>query len=202
MAQQDRDPGGVVPGDDVTALLLRWQEGDAAALERLAPLVYDELRRVARRQMRRERAEHTLEPTAVVNEVYVRLVDQSRAHWVNRDQFYAVAAHMMRRVLINHARDRRRQKRGGDAARVTLVEPDLGEAPRDVELIDLDDALRRLGELDPNQERMVELRYFAGLTIEETAQVMGCSPVTVKRDWASARAWLFTELGGRAARLP
>jgi RNA polymerase sigma factor (TIGR02999 family) len=192
--ERDSDePDGAAPGE-VTALLRRWQGGDEGALEELAPLVYDQLRRVARRQMRRERAGHTLEPTAVVHEVYLRLVDQRQARWQNRAQFFAVAARMVRRVLLNHARDRRAQKRGGDAVRLTLVEADAQSGPREVDLIDLDQALQRLGELDALQERLVELRYFAGLTIEETAAVMGSSPATVKRDWQSARAWLFAEL--------
>jgi RNA polymerase sigma-70 factor, ECF subfamily len=194
--ERDREQPAGAAGDEVTALLQRWQAGDEAALAALAPLVYEELRRVARRQMRGERAAHTLQPTAVVHEVYLRLVDQRHAQWQNRAQFFAVAARMARRVLLNHARDRRAQKRGGDATRVTLVEAE-GSGPREVDLIDLDEALQRLGALDPAQEQVVELRYFGGLTIEETAAVVGSSPATVKRDWQSARAWLFAELGPR-----
>jgi len=183
------------PGE-VTGLLLAWQEGDEAALERLTPLVYEDLRRVARRQLRAERAGHTLQPTAVVHEVYMRLVDQRRVQWQNRAQFFAIAARLTRRVLLNHARDRQAQKRGGDATRVTLADADAAQRPREVDVIDLDRALQRLGELDAEQERVVELRYFGGLSIEETAAALGSSPATVKRDWQSARAWLFSELGG------
>ena len=190
------DGGAAVEPGEVTALLLRWQDGDQEALERLTPLVYEDLRRVARRQLRAERAGHTLEPTAVVHEVYMRLVDQRRVQWQNRAQFFAIAARLTRRVLLNHARDRQAQKRGGDATRVTLAEGDAASGPREVDLLDLDRALQRLGELDADQERVIELRYFGGLSIDETAEALGCSPATVKRDWQSARAWLFAELGG------
>ena len=186
--------GGPQATGEVTALLLRWQAGDAQALEALAPLVYDELRQVARRQLRRESGAPTLQPTAVVHEVYLRLVDQSRASWQNRAQFFAVAARMARRVLLNHVRDRRAQKRGGAATRVTLVEEELAQAPREVDFIDLDRALTKLGTLDPQQERVVELRFFDGLTVEETAEALGSSPASVKRDWAAARLWLYREL--------
>jgi RNA polymerase sigma factor (TIGR02999 family) len=194
--ERDGVPGLEPEQGEVTALLLRWQRGDAEALERLTPLVYEDLRRVARRQLRAERAGHTLQPTAVVHEVYMRLVDQRRVQWQNRAQFFAIAARMTRRVLLNHARDRQAQKRGGDATRVTLAEGDAQSCPRQVDLLDLDRALARLGALDPGQEKVIELRYFGGLSIEETAEAMGCSPATVKRDWQSARAWLFAELGG------
>src|SRR3954447_12483391 len=187
---RDNPPSGEPPAPgEVTALLLRWQGGDADALERLTPLVYEDLRRVARRQLRAERAGHTLQPTAVVHEVYMRLVDQRRVQWQNRAQFFAIAARLTRRVLLNHARDRQALRRGGDAARVTLSEGDAALEPREVDVIDLDRALQRLGELDPDQERVVELRYFGGLSIEETAAALGSSPATVKRDWHSARAW-------------
>jgi RNA polymerase sigma factor (TIGR02999 family) len=195
----DRDDAERPPPGEVTALLLRWQEGDEEALVRLTPLVYEDLRRVARRQLRGERAGHTLQPTTVVHEVFLRLVDQRRVPWQNRAQFFAIAARLMRRVLLNHARDRQAQKRGGGAHRVTLAEGDALAPPREVDVIDLDRALQRLSELDSEQERVVELRYFGGLTIEETAEAMGTSPATVKRDWHSARAWLLTELGGTPA---
>jgi RNA polymerase sigma factor (TIGR02999 family) len=190
---------------DVTALLLAWEGGDPEALERLLPLVYDELRRIGERQLRGERG-LTLQPTAVVHEAYLRLVDQGRANWQNRSQFYAVAARMMRRVLVDHARRRGRVKRGGGTPRISFDEgldeaagqiPSAGGRldPVDlVDLIDLHDALERLGQLDAEQARIVELRYFGGLTIEETAAVLGSSPATVKRDWSSARAWLYREL--------
>jgi RNA polymerase sigma factor (TIGR02999 family) len=192
----DAEDSGQPARGEVTALLLRWQAGDQEALDLLTPLVYDELRRVAERHMRRERGDHTLEPTALVHETYLRLVEQRRAHWQNRAQFFAVAARIMRRVLVNHARDRQAQKRGGAATFVTLLEADAATTSRAVDLIDLDDALRRLGELDPDQERLIELRYFGGLTVEETAETLGMSSATVKRDWQSARAWLFSQLGG------
>jgi len=194
----DRDDAKRPPPGEVTALLLRWQDGDQEALERLTPLVYEDLRRVARRQLRSERAGHTLQPTAVVHEVYMRLVDQRRVRWQNRAQFFAIAARLTRRVLLNHARDRQAQKRGGEASKVSIAEGDALTPPREVDLLDLDRALQRLGELDPDQERVVELRYFGGLTIEETAEALGSSAATVKRDWHSARAWLFAELGGAA----
>jgi len=190
----DPDDGSVPAAGEVTALLLRWQAGDEAALERLTPLVYDDLKRVARRALRREPSAHTLQPTALVHEVYLRLVDQKRTQWQNRAQFFAIAARMARRVLTNHARDRKAKKRGAGAERITLGEVEGAAPPREVDLIDLDRALQRLGELDPTQEQVVELRYFGGLTVEETAEAMGSSPATVKRDWAAAKLWLFREL--------
>ncbi len=182
---------------EVTALLLRWQEGDRTALDRLLPLVYDELHLLAARQLRRERSGHTLQPTAVVNEVYLRLVDQRRTSWQNRAQFFGVAARLMRRLLVDYARGRRTAKRGGLVHHVTIaqVEPAAPDAPG-VDLVELDAALDRLEALDPEQAKVVELRFFAGLTVEETAEVVGSSPSTIKRDWQSAKAWLFRELGG------
>jgi RNA polymerase sigma factor (TIGR02999 family) len=181
---------------EVTALLLRWQEGDREALDRLLPLVYDQLHRLADRQLRRERQGHTLQPTAVVHEIYLRLVDQRRATWQSRAQFFAVAAGMMRRVLVDHARGRRAAKRGGFAQHVALEDIDAGIDPPSVDLVDLDDALGKLERLDADQARIVELRFFGGLTVEETAEVVRSSPATVKRDWHSAKAWLYRELGG------
>jgi len=181
---------------EVTALLLRWQEGDREALDRLLPLVYDQLHRLADRQLRRERQGHTLQPTAVVHEIYLRLVDQRRATWQSRAQFFAVAAGMMRRVLVDHARGRRAAKRGGFAQHVALEDVDAGIDPPSVDLVDLDDALGKLEQLDADQARIVELRFFGGLTVEETAEVVRSSPATVKRDWHSAKAWLYRELGG------
>lgn len=195
---------GETPGQ-VTELLLAWSDGDRSAYERLVPLVYRELHEMAQRHLRRERSDHTLQPTALVNEAYLRLVDQSAARWRNRSQFLGVAAQAMRRILVDHARGRAAQKRGGDAVRTALGEPEgdataldglVATAPRDVELIDLDDALRALGALDPTLVRVVELRHFAGLTIEEAAEALGVSPATVKRDWVTARAWLFQRLRG------
>lgn len=180
---------------DVTALLLRWSGGDREAFDRMLPIVYEECRRMAARQLRGERPEHTLNPTALVHETYLRLVDQRRTTWRNRAQFFGVAAHLMRRILVDHARARNAQKR--NAAR-TLVELDaaLGvpDDPRVSDVLAIDEALTRLAALDPDQERIVELRFFAGLTVEETAHVLGRSPRTVKREWQLAKAWLFREL--------
>ena len=182
--------------DEVTALLLRWQGGDRDALDKLLPLVYDQLHRLADRQLRRERRGHTLQPTAVVHETYLKLVDQRRANWQSRAQFFAVAAGMMRRVLVDHARSRRAAKRGGLMLHLAVEDVDTGIEPPSVDLIDLDDALGKLETLDADQARIVELRFFGGLTVEETAEVVHSSPATVKRDWHSAKAWLFRELGG------
>ncbi len=188
---------GAAPGE-VTRLLLAWNAGDRAALERLMPLVYAELRDIAERHFRRERPGHTLQPTAVVHEAYFRLVDQTRVTWRNRGHFLAIASQAMRRILIDHARGRDAEKRGGHAERVTL---DLGmdlaspEPGREVDLLALDEALERLKALDGGQAQIVELRFFGGLTIEEAADVMETSPSSVKRDFRSAKAWLFRELG-------
>jgi RNA polymerase sigma factor (TIGR02999 family) len=178
----------------VTNLLTAWSAGDQRALTALVPLVYDELRELARRLLRYERPGHTLQPTALVHEAYARLIDHDRVQWQGRAHFFAVAAQTMRRVLVEHARKRHAVRRGGDALRVTLDET-LASADRDdVEVIALDRALHALSALDPTQERIVELRYFGGLTIEETAAVLGSSPATVKREWAVARAWLRREI--------
>lgn len=180
---------------DVTGLLLRWSEGDSAALQALMPLVYDECHRIASLQLRRERTGHTLEPTALVHELYLRLVDQTRTDWKNRAQFFGIAGQLMRRILVDYARSRGAVKRDGlrvmasfDAA---IGSPD--EA-RIADVIAIDDALERLANRDPMQQRIVELRFFAGLTVEEIAHVLGRSPRTVKREWQLAKAWLFREL--------
>jgi len=189
------DPGAPEKGE-VTRLLVAWNAGDHDAVERLMPLVYAELRRIAERQFRRERVGHTLQPTAVVHEAYFRLVDQTRVTWKNRGHFFAIAAQAMRRILIDHARAREADKRGGREDRVTL---DVGiaspEPADDVDLLALDEALVRLKELDAPQARIVELRFFGGLSIDETAEAMETSPSSVKREFRSARAWLFRELG-------
>jgi RNA polymerase sigma factor (TIGR02999 family) len=181
---------------EVTGLLMAWNEGDPRAVERLMPLVYAGLREIAGRQFRRERAGHTLQPTAVVHEAYFRLVDQTRVTWKNRGHFFAIAAQAMRRILIDHARAREAEKRGGGETRVTL---DVGiaspEPADDIDLLGLDEALVRLKDLDEPQARIVELRFFGGLSIEETAEAMETSPSSVKREFRSARAWLFRELG-------
>ncbi len=179
---------------DLTVLLLDWMAGDEDALERLTPAIYEDLKRIAHNRLRGERAGHTLQPTALVNEVYLRLVDQKRVQWTCRAHFFSVAARLMRRVLVDHARRRQAGKRHAQAAAITLdLAAGLAE-PQDVDLMRLDDALKDLGKLDPRQSRIVELRFFAGLTIEETAAVLKISPATVKLDWKMARAWLFREL--------
>ena len=178
----------------ITELLAAWSDGDREALDSLLPLVYDELHRQAERYLGRERRGHTLQPTALVSEVYLRLVDQRQASWQNRAQFFGVAAQMMRRILVSHARARRAAKRGGDEQRITLDEG-LAPAPqRDVNLLALDEALTRLEEIDPGKSRMVELRFFSGLSVEETAEVMGVSPRTIDRQWQTAKAWLHREM--------
>lgn len=182
---------------EITGLLRRWSEGDAEALPRLLPLVYDECRRIAVRQLRRERPGHTLSPTALVHELYLRLVDQRRADWRNRAQFYGVAARLMRRILVDHARARRARKRDASQLRISLDgERCDAEASRIADVLAIDEALTRLAERDPGQERIVELRFFAGLTVEETALVLGRSPRTIKREWQLAKAWLYRELRG------
>jgi RNA polymerase sigma factor (TIGR02999 family) len=183
------------PGHDVTGLLQAWGGGDPAALDQLVPIVYDELHRQAQRYLRRENPGHTLQTTALVHEAYLRLVDQREARWQNRAQFFGVAAQAMRRILVDHARRHQAAKRGGSAVPVPLEEGEVAAAGSDVDLVALDDALTRLATLDPQQARVVELRYFTGLGIEETAEALGISPATVKREWAMARAWLKRELG-------
>jgi RNA polymerase sigma factor (TIGR02999 family) len=181
---------------NVTELLCAWSGGDAGARDRLLPLVYDELRRRAAAYLRRERRGNTLQPTALVHEAYLRLVDQRRAVWQNRAQFLGVAAEMMRRILVDRARARRAAKRSGRWARVTL-DPALAQSsPPDVRVLDLDDALRRLAALDPRKSRVAELRFFGGLSLEETGEVLEISLGTVERDWQFARAWLFDALSG------
>jgi RNA polymerase sigma factor (TIGR02999 family) len=182
---------------EVTSLLLRWGQGDRAALDALTPLVYDELHRLASRYLRRERPDHTLQSTALVHEAYLRLVDQRNVHWQNRAQFYGLAAELIRRILVDHARARQAAKRGGAMFKLTLDEALDATAPRDLDLVRLDDAMAALAQLDLQQCRVVELRFFAGLTIEETAEVLGISIATVKRDWVMAKAWLRRELSDR-----
>lgn len=182
----------------MTRLLAAWGNGDASAADKLLPLVYDELHQVAARAMRRESEGHTLQPTELINEVYLRLVDQSRANWKSRSHFFGVVAQVMRRILVDHARARMSEKRGGGARAVTLDE--LHDAAvgvgstATVDILALHEALEKLEALDPDQARVVELRYFTGLNIEETAEALGISPATVKREWAVARAWLRREL--------
>ena len=181
---------------EITGLLVSWCEGDQAALERLLPLVEVELHRIAHNYMRRESPGHTLQTTALVNEAYFRLVDQKSVRWQNRAQFYGVAAQIMRRILLNHARDQNRLKRGGGALRVSLVDAELMSDAESAEMLALDDALKRLELIYPRKCRVVELRFFGGLSIEETAEVLKVSPPTVLRDWKMAKAWLLRELIG------
>ncbi len=179
----------------ITALLEQYAGGDAAALDRLFPLVYEELRQVARGHLHAERSGHTLDTTALVHEAYMKLVKHPpHVQWESRTHFFAVAARAMRQILVNHAKSRRRAKRGGDAPMISLDEAVVMPEARPEALVALDDALKRLEGLDARQSRVVELRYFGGLTIEETAQVLAVSIVTVKRDWTSARAWLYREV--------
>ena len=177
---------------DVTALLLAWSEGDAGARNDLIDAVYRELRQVARGYLRRERPDHSLAPTALVHEAYMKLVDQRRVRWQNRAHFFAIAAQVMRRILVDHARSRAAAKRGRST--VSLHEDDAHTPPLDIDILALDSALEKLATVDPRQSRLVELRFFAGLTVEEAAAAIEIAPITVKRDWALARAWLFREL--------
>lgn len=189
---------GETKTSEVTQLLARWSVGDRAALDRLVPAVYGELRRMAARYLRKERPQHTLQPTALVHEAFVKLVDQRDVRWQNRAHFFGVAAQLMRRILVDHARERDAEKRGGGAACVPLSDS-LAIAPSDhIDILAVDDALNRLGEIDPDQVRIVELRFFGGLTVEETAEVLGWSPGSVKREWRVAKAWLQREISGTA----
>ena len=182
--------------DRPTELLRAWSQGDGSALDRLVPLVYEELHRLARRYMRQERPDHTLQATSLVNEAYLRLIDVNRVEWRDRAHFLAVAAQAMRRVLVDYAVTRRAQKRGGERQRVPLEEDSLGTGQPVETLLALDTALRRLEGVDPRLSQVVECRYFGGMTVEETAEVLHVSPATIKRDWSLARAWLNRELGG------
>jgi len=180
--------------DEITQLLIAWNQGDQRARDELTPLIYDELRRLARGLLRRERPGHTLQPTALVHEAFLRLIDQSQVNWQNRAHFFGAAARLMRQILINHAEARRAAKRGGEAERVSLNDVDHSTQGQEIDLIALDEALTNLERIDPRQGRIVELRYFSGLTIDEIAEVMDLAPVTVKREWVAARAWLRREL--------
>lgn len=179
---------------EVTQLLTDWSGGDRAAFDELVPLVYEELRRLAHHYMGREHVGHMLQTTALVNEAYLRLADQNRMHWQNRAHFYAIAAQMMRRILVDYARKRRYAKRGGELFKVSLAEAAGLSEERAADVIALDEALKILAEIDPQQSRVVELRFFGGLTIEETAEVLALSHDMVKREWATAKAWLYREM--------
>ena len=180
--------------DAVTELLLAWSNGDLSAREKLVPLVYDELHQLARRRMRRERPGHTLQTTALINEAYFRLVSQRNVRWQNRAHFLAVAGQVMRRILVDHARSQHYQKRRGRARVLPIDEIDVLSPGRAAEVVALDDALKRLQALDERKCRVVELRFFAGLSVEETAKALDVSPTTVKRDWTVAKAWLYREV--------
>ena len=178
----------------ITDLLIGWGHGDKGALDRLMPLVYDELRNVARHHLAAEDSRHTLESAALVNETYLRLVEQERVEWRNRAHFFAISARMMRRILVDHARQRRAAKRGGPQPKISL-DQSLGlQGRKELDVVALDEALANLSKLDPQQAHVVELRFFGGLTIEEISEALNISPATVTRDWVTAKAWLFAQL--------
>lgn len=181
---------------EVTELLLAWSEGDRSALEQLIPLVYDELHKMARRYMVREQVAHTLQTTALVNEAYIRMIDMRKVQWQNRAHFFAVSAQLMRRILVDFARSRNYQKRGGGRRRVTLDDALEVSPKQDADLVLLDEALDALAVVDDRKRRVVELRFFGGLTVEETAHVLEVSPDTVMRDWKMAKVWLLREMSG------
>lgn len=183
---------------EVTQLLLAWSQGDRSALEKLIPLVYDELHRMARRYMVREQAAHTLQTTALVNEVYLRMVDLRKVQWQNRAHFFAVSAQLMRRILVDFARSRNYQKRGGGRLQVSFDEALEVSPKQDADLVLLDEALSALAAVDDRKRKVVELRFFGGLTVEETAHVLEVSPDTVMRDWKMAKVWLLREMSGEA----
>lgn len=181
--------------EGVTQLLIDWSEGDQTALDKLMPLVYDELRRLAGNYLRRERREHTLQPTALVNEAYLRLIDQRNARWQNRAQFFGISAQLMRRILVDHARQHQAAKRGGsDQKRLSITRAEGMTSQPAVDLLALNEALDELSKMDPQQSRIVELKFFGGLSIEETAEVLGIGHATVEREWKLARAWLRRQL--------
>jgi RNA polymerase sigma factor (TIGR02999 family) len=181
---------------NITHLLKEWGEGDQQALDELTPLVYEELRQQAARYLRKERPNHSLQATALINEAFLRLIDVKDVQWQNRAHFFAIAANLMRRILVDHARRRDAEKRGGSQVCLTLDEGLAWASEPDVDLLAIDEALDRLAVIDEQQARIVELRFFSGLTVEETATALGISPKTVKRDWSVARAWLKREIGG------
>ena len=186
--------GSMPVPQDITQLLLAWREGEAAALEKLVPVIYKELHTMAHRYMRGERPDHTLQTTALVNEAYLRLVDSSKVHWQNRAHFFAISAQAMRRVLVDMARSRRFLKRGGDVEKVSLDEALAVSQVPGADLVALDDALKTLAEMDPRKSQVVELRFFGGLSTEESAEVLNVSTDTVLRDWKVAKVWLAREM--------
>lgn len=180
---------------NITRMLKNWSGGDREALDQLLPYVYDELRRQASRYLRRERPDHTLQTTALIHEAYLKLIDQRKVEWQNRAHFFAVAAQAMRRILVDYARTKKREKRGGDDVKLQLDEAiNIAAGEKSIDLVALDEALTRLAEFDERQARVVELRYFSGMTEDETAEVLDISPATVRRDWRMAKAWLHSEL--------
>lgn len=185
---------GILPTHEVTQLLMDWGNGDQAALDKLVPLVYDELRRMAHHYMARENPDHTLQTTALVNDAYLRLIDQNRTHWQNRAQFFGIAARLMRRILVDHARSHASAKRGGGAIQVPLDETAVLPPQRAADLLALDEALNQLATIDLRKCQIVELRYFGGFSVEETATLLEVSGVTVMRDWSLAKAWLRREI--------
>ena len=183
------------PPEGITQLLVDWEKGDQAAMEKLMPLVYSELRRLATNYLRRERAGHTLQPTALVNEAYLKLVDQRNARWQNRAHFFGIAAQLMRRILVDHARQRQAVKRGGvDQQRLSITSAETVIKQPQIDLLALNEAMDELAQLDPQQSRIVELKFFGGLSIEEIAEVLSIGHATVERDWKMARAWLRKQL--------
>jgi len=191
----DGEMSNVTP-KSVTQLLVAWSDGDESALDQLVPLVHGELRRLARSYMRGERHGHTLQTTALINEAYLRLVDQKNVRWQNRAHFLAIAAQLMRRILVDYARRRQYQKRGGGALQVSLADAESLSDERTPDLVALDEALASLAEMDPRRSQVVELRFFGGLNIEETAEILKVSPTTVERDWITAKAWLYQTING------
>jgi RNA polymerase sigma-70 factor (ECF subfamily) len=186
--------GSAEPSSQITRLLASVHDGDPAAAQKLMPLVYDELRALAAKHLRGERPNHTLQPTALVHEAYLRLIDQTRVHWQGRTHFFAIGAQIIRRILVDHARQRKRRKRGGGAARVTLDDAVALAPQRDEEILALDEALEKLAKLDPRQAQVVEMRFFGGLSVKEVAEQLKVSTRTVEGDWTMARAWLLREL--------
>ena len=183
------------PPEGITQLLVDWEKGDQAAMEKLMPLVYSELRRLATNYLRRERAGHTLQPTALVNEAYLKLVDQRNAKWQNRAHFFGIAAQLMRRILVDHARQRQAVKRGGaDQHRLSITSAETVIKQPEIDLLSLNEAMDELAQMDPQQSRIVELKFFGGLSIEEIAEVLSIGHATVERDWKMARAWLRKQL--------
>lgn len=194
------EPAGTSQGADVTGLLRAWSAGDRGALDVLAPILHAELKRIAQRYMLRERKEHTLQPTALVNEAFLRLVKAHGVQWQDRAHFFALSAQMMRRILVNHAIARGSGKRGGPGPRISLDEAMIASPERDSQVVELDGALEELAKLDPRKARIVEMRFFAGLSVEETAAMLKVSPQTVLRDWSLSKTWLAREMSRAAGR--